>query len=276
LPPIVVSRGALEQLDLQGVDVVCLSYFHPQPQVYARYVFRRLRRRAPQVKFVACCWNLIAGLEQTEELKRQMAADAVFASLQACSKQVEAWIGRAAARGDAPQVTADAERAQLTALRSLGMDASKREALDEASRKVAQAFNVPIALVSLIDDPHPTAADSVPNEGLQRNHEGSLDTHVIAAGDILVSDDVTKDPRFADDPRVLERGIRFYAGVPLRTPSGHVVGCLCVIDTQPREFADRDRRRLQEMANQLMVDIQSPQATTDVDSDGLREINSGS
>ncbi|MGY4629090.1 putative PurR-regulated permease PerM/GAF domain-containing protein [Bradyrhizobium sp. USDA 4486] len=279
LPPIVVSRGALEQLDLQGVDVVCLSYFHPQPQVYARYVFRRLRRRAPQVKFVVCCWNLMAGMEQAEELKRQMAADAAFASLQACTEQVEAWIGRAAARGDAPQVTADAERAQLTALRSLGLDASKRQALDEASRKVAQAFNVPIALVSLVDDTHPTAADSLPQEvraGLHGNHEGSLDAHVIAADDMLISEDVTEDPRFADDPRVLERGIRFYAGAPLRTSSGHVVGCLCVIDTQPREFADRDRHRLQEMANQLMVDIQSSQTTIDVDSDGLKEIHPAS
>ncbi|XIA67881.1 AI-2E family transporter [Bradyrhizobium sp. TZ2] len=47
LPPIAVSQGALGQLGLEGVDVVCLSYLHPQPQVYARYILRRLRRRAP-------------------------------------------------------------------------------------------------------------------------------------------------------------------------------------------------------------------------------------
>ena len=274
LPPIVVSRGALEQLDLQGVDVVCLSYFHPQPQVYARYVFRRLRRRAPQVKLAVCCWNLIAGTEQTGELKTQMAADAAFASLRACVEQVEAWVGRAAALGDTPQLTADAERAQLAALRDLGLDASKRQDLDEASRKVAQAFNVPIALVTWVDNMQPAAADSRAQDvqaGLQGNHEGSLDAHVIAADDMLVSEDVTGDPRFADDPHVLERGIRFYAGVPLRTSTGHVVGCLCVIDTQPREFTDRDRYRLKEMANQLMVDIQSTQATAGVGTDSLRE-----
>ncbi|RXG83588.1 GAF domain-containing protein [Bradyrhizobium vignae] len=225
------------------------------------------------MKFAVCCWNLIAGMEHAEELKRQMAADAAFASLQACTEQVEAWIGRAAVRGDAPQVTAEAERAQLTALRSLGLDASKRQALDEASKKIGQAFNVPIALVSLVDETHPTAADSLPQEvqtGLQGNHEGSLDAHVIAADDMLVCEDVTEDPRFADDPRVLERGIRFYAGVPLRTLSGHVVGCLCVIDTEPREFTERDRHRLQEVANQLMADIQNAQATNDVYSERTR------
>jgi predicted PurR-regulated permease PerM len=50
LPPISVSEGALGQLDLAGIDVVCLSYLHPQPQVFARYICRRLRRRAPHVK----------------------------------------------------------------------------------------------------------------------------------------------------------------------------------------------------------------------------------
>jgi GAF domain-containing protein len=96
---------------------------------------------------------------------------------------------------------------------------------------------------------------------------------VIAAGDMLVSEDVTEDPRFADDPHVLERGIRFYAGVPLRTSSGHVVGCLCVIDTQPREFTARDRDRLQEMAKQLMIDIQSTEGTAGVVSDTLKEVH---
>jgi GAF domain-containing protein len=215
LPPIVVSRGALGQLDLHGVDVVCLSYFHPQPQVYARYAFRRLRRRAPHLKLIACCWNLMAGTEQTEELKKQMAADAVFASLQACTDQVEAWIGHPAARGDAPALTADVEQAQLAALHRLGLSASKRQELDEASRKVAQAFNVPIALVSLVDDIQPTVTDSPAQEAhaaRHDTHEGSLDAHVIAANDVLVSEDVTEDPRFADDPHVRERGIRFYAG----------------------------------------------------------------
>ncbi|MDA9497352.1 hypothetical protein XI05_07425 [Bradyrhizobium sp. CCBAU 11357] len=56
------------------------------------------------------------------------------------------------------------------------MNTSKRQALDEASKKVAQAFNVPIALVSLVDDTHPTAPDSLPQEvqAVQGNHEGSL------------------------------------------------------------------------------------------------------
>jgi GAF domain-containing protein len=55
---------------------------------------------------------------------------------------------------------------------------------------------------------------------------------------------------------VLEKGIRFYAGAPLRTSAGLVIGTLCVIDTRPREFPELDCRRLQDMADELMSQIE--------------------
>lgn len=79
---------------------------------------------------------------------------------------------------------------------------------------------------------------------------------MIATNEVLVSEDVTKDPCFADDPLVLEKGIQFYAGAPLRTKEGLVVGSLSVIDTRPRAFSEPDRRRLQELANDLMGEIE--------------------
>jgi predicted PurR-regulated permease PerM/GAF domain-containing protein len=261
LPPIAVSQGALGQLDLQGVDVVCLSYLHPQPQVYARYICRRLRRRAPHMKLVVCCWNLATGMEHTEDLKRQMAADAVFASLESCVNQVDAWICRSTAPSETPAVHPDTEQAQLAALHDLGVTSSKGHQFDQVSREIAQAFHVPIALVSFVDDVHrspPDAAGSTQETQLahQTRHEESLDAHVIAANEVLMSEDVTKDPRFADDPLVLEKGIRFYAGAPLRTSAGLVIGALCIIDTRPRKFQELDCRRLQEMADELMSQIE--------------------
>jgi predicted PurR-regulated permease PerM len=261
LPPIAVSQGALGQLDLQGVDVVCLCYLHPQPQVYARYICRRLRRRAPRVKLVVCCWNLAPGTEQTEDLKKQMAADAVFASLAACVDQVNAWVSRPTSPGEAPPVRPDTEQAQIAALHDLGLTTPRARQFDEVSKKVAQAFDAPIALVSLVDEvhrPHPGALEAHQDSQAtqQASREDSLDAHVVAANEVLVSEDVTKDARFDDDPLVLEKGIRFYAGAPLRTSSGLVVGCLCVIDTRPREFPEADRQRLQDMADALMIQVE--------------------
>ena len=261
LPPIAVSQGALGQLDLQGVDVVCLSYLHPQPQVYARYICRRLRRRAPHMKLVVCCWNLAPGAGQTEDLKRQMAADAVFASLEAYIEQVDAWVSRPTSPSETPPVLPGSEQAQLAALHDLGLASAKSRQFDEVSGRVAQTFDAPIALVSFVGDVHRPQPEAA---GLTREteapqqipHEESLDAHVIAANEVLVSEDVTEDPRFADDPLVLEKGIRFYAGAPLRTSAGLVIGALCIIDTRPRTFPESDCRRLQEMADELMNQIE--------------------
>jgi predicted PurR-regulated permease PerM/GAF domain-containing protein len=275
LPPIAVTQGALGQLDLNGVEVVCLSYLHPQPQVYARYICRRLRRRAPHLKLVVCCWNPPHGTGQSEDPARQMSADAVFVSLEACMDQVQTWASRQTPNSAGPSVAPDTEQEQLAALHDLGLASARSRQFDEVSREVAHAFGAPIALVSLIDEtrPPPPLAASVSSDvsapGASTHHE-SLDAHVVAANDVLVSEDVTEDPRFADDPLVLEKGIRFYAGAPLRTSSGLVVGSLCVIDTQPREFAEPDRRRLQQMADELMARIEHRSA----DSEATAEVGS--
>jgi predicted PurR-regulated permease PerM/GAF domain-containing protein len=262
MPPIAVSQGALGQLDLQGVDVVCLSYLHPQPQVYARYICRRLRRRAPHLKLVVCCWNLAPSTGQTEDVRRQMAADAVFVSLEGCVDQVEAWISLLASSSGTPTVAPDSEQEQLTALQDLRLSSLRERRFDDVSRSVAQSFDVPIALVSFVDDVHRPQSEGAGQHPEAQNpgrapHEETLDAHVIAANEVLVSEDVTEDPRFADDPLVLEKGIRFYAGAPLRTSSGVVIGSLCIIDTRPREFPEANRQRLQQMADELMVRIEN-------------------
>jgi predicted PurR-regulated permease PerM/GAF domain-containing protein len=259
LPPIAVSQGALGQLDLHGVQVVCLSYLHPQPQVYARYICRRLRRRVPRLKLVICCWNPASDKEQTEDLARQMAADAVFASLDACVNQVEAWISRPTSPAGIRHVLPDTEQDRVAALRDLGLAAARDRRFDEVSRAVAQAFGVPIALVSLADEvrhPRREAPDTTLDPHAEPPAHESLNAHVLAAGEVLVAEDVTEDERFAEDPLVLEKGIRFYAAAPLRTSSGVVVGALSVIDTRPREFREADRLRLQKRADELMADIE--------------------
>jgi GAF domain-containing protein len=254
LPPIAVSQGALGQLDLNGVRVVSLSYLHPQPQVYARYICRRLRRRAPHLKLVVCCWNPTPAKGATEDLAKQMGADAVFASLESCVNQVDAWISRQISPARTPPVPPDTEQDRIAALRDLGLGSARDRRFEEVTRAVAQAFGVPIALVSLVDEVRnprheATEAPSDPHTATQPAHE-SLD-----AGEVLVVEDVREDERFADDPLVLEKGIRFYAGAPLRTSSGVVVGTLCVIDTKPRDFSEADWLRLQAMTDELMADI---------------------
>lgn len=271
LPPIAVSQGALGQLDIAGVDVVCLTYLHPQPQVYARYICRRLRRRAPHLKLAVCCWNLPLEAVQAGDLTKRIAADAVFASLASCADRIQAWTAHPAAAA-ATAVFPDAEQERASALRELGLTSSDSRQFDRDSRAVAEAFGVQVALVSLASEIQrarpPTAghpADSIPDPDLEHAAAGqhaleSIDAHVVATGDMLVAEDVTADARFADDPLVLEKGIRFYAGAPLRTAAGVVVGALSIVDTEPRRFPEREQRRLQQAADDVMARIEQRSA----------------
>lgn len=267
LPPIAVSQGALGQLDLTGVDVVCLSYFHPQPQVFARYICRRLRRRAPNLKLMVCCWNLAPDTENMGDLAKRVAADAASASVQACVDQVQAWISSQRSLAGPAANPPETEQDRAAALRELGLASAHDHQFDETSSAVAQTFGAQVALVSFAGEvqhtPKPGADGAQPPDGAGQSPVESLEAHVIATGDALVVEDVTEDERFAADPRILEKGIRFYAGVPLRTSSGVVIGTLSIIDTKRRLFPEEDRVRLQKAADDLMgkVERQAPAAT---------------
>jgi GAF domain-containing protein len=128
------------------------------------------------------------------------------------------------------------------------------------ARKVAEAVDTPIGLVTLVDDSCQLwkGAAGLP-EDLEKTRQGSRETsicsHVVAADAPLVVEDTARDRRFAHNPFLRERGFRFYAGVPLRTASGHVIGALCVLDMKPRTLSPRDLRLLQVIADELMMEV---------------------
>jgi hypothetical protein len=269
LAPISVSQDVIGQIDLAGVDVVCLSYLNPRPQVFARYVSRRLKRRAPNLTVVVCVWNMPPDLAPTEDLATQMAADAAVVSLEAAIGEIASRIQSEAepiTGMQAPDIPEN-ELERLDALRELGLVSARGEHFDRLAARVAEAFETPIALVSLIDKEHQVwpGASGLPddmNDSRQSSRETSICGHVVAADEPIVVEDVSKDPRFAENPFLIEKGIRFYAGAPLRTSSGHVLGSLCVIDTKPRTFSSKDQKLLQTIADELMAKVEAEHRST--------------
>ena len=74
----------------------------------------------------------------------------------------------------------------------------------------------------------------------------------------LVVEDTLQDPRFAANPLVTgDPNIRFYAGAPLITEEGHVLGTVCVIDTKPRTFSPQQREALEALSRQAMGLLES-------------------
>ncbi|WP_425509240.1 GAF domain-containing protein [Vogesella oryzae] len=114
-------------------------------------------------------------------------------------------------------------------------------------------FGTPTALLSLVDHDrqwfkarHGMALTETPREL-------SLCGHVVADGNMLVVEDTRQDARFADNPLVTSLGMRFYAGAPLLLDDNHVIGTLCLNDSQPRQFGAHEQHQLQLLADTVCV-----------------------
>ncbi len=143
----------------------------------------------------------------------------------------------------------EAERlAALHALKVLDTPAEAR--FDRITRVAQRHFDVPIALVSLVDEGRQWFKSCQGLDATETSRDISFCGHAILNDAILIVPDATEDPRFADNPLVTgSPNIRFYAGTPLHAPGGERVGTLCVIDTQRRAFGAGDIAMLRDLAD---------------------------
>jgi GAF domain-containing protein len=128
------------------------------------------------------------------------------------------------------------ERARLAALRRYRvLDTDPEPALDDLVSLASYICGTPIASITLVDEDRQLFKASVGLADQQTARNISFCTHTIRNGGALVVSDATQDHRFADNPLVTSNPhIRFYAGVPIRTPEGHALGSVCAIDRRPR------------------------------------------
>ena len=128
------------------------------------------------------------------------------------------------------------DKDRLAALRELLiLDTPPEERFDKIVQFAAQEFDVPIALISLIDENRQWFKARVGLDACETGRDVSFCAHAILQADIFVIPDARADERFADNPLVTAPPhVIFYAGAPLAMPNGYAVGTLCLIDHQPR------------------------------------------
>ncbi len=146
------------------------------------------------------------------------------------------------------------ETVRLCSLQNLKvLDTLPEERFDRITRLVARVFDVPIALVSLVDVDRQWFKSRHGIDAEETPREISFCGHAILEEETFVVHDAAEDERFADNPLVTdEPKIRFYAGHPVHSPQGTRIGTLCIIDRQPRAFSNEDAANLQAFAE--MVD----------------------
>jgi GAF domain-containing protein len=144
-----------------------------------------------------------------------------------------------------PHVPAQ-EAARLAKLHSLDiLDSPPDAALDAIVAAASEMVGVPIALVSLVDAERQWFKSRVGLEARETPRELAFCAHAIHGHEIFEVSDSRQDERFAKNPLVTGApNVVFYAGAPLMTSDGHAIGTLCVIDQQPRQLNDSQRRAL--------------------------------
>lgn len=130
------------------------------------------------------------------------------------------------------------EDARLAALRDLLLlDTLPEVRYNNIVEYAAAEFNVPMVLISLVDNDRQWFKASVGMDVCETSRDISFCGHAILAPETMVVRDALEDVRFMDNPLVLgEPHIRFYAGAPLVLPEGEIVGTLCLLDIEPRHF----------------------------------------
>ena len=132
-----------------------------------------------------------------------------------------------------PKLENDQER--IAFLNSLSiMDTSPDENLDRVVELCRSIFNVPVALVSLIDEERQWFKSIQGLDVCETSREVAFCNYTILADQIFEVLNAVEDPRFVANPLVTgEPYIRYYAGAPL-VFDGNRLGSLCLIDFEAR------------------------------------------
>jgi PAS domain S-box-containing protein len=138
------------------------------------------------------------------------------------------------------------------------LDSPSEENFDGIARLATQIFQVPVALLSLVDSEEVIFKSNIGMGNAKKANRGkSLCALAVLDHEVTVFEDALKEPCLMANPNVVgEFGLRFYAGAPLITQDGYTIGTLCIIDKKPRHFSDSERKILQGLAKTAMEQIE--------------------
>ena len=156
--------------------------------------------------------------------------------------------------------------ARLAALSETGLaDTPPEESFDRLTRRAARLLGARMSTLSLVDGERQFFKSHFgvpePLAGARGTPVGqAICPLVVASGEPLVVGDTAEDPRLAGNPMVTEHGVRAYAGVPVVTRDGHVLGSFCVGDTAPHAWSAEDVAALTDLAALASAELEARRA----------------
>lgn len=134
------------------------------------------------------------------------------------------------------------------------LDTKPEVELDELAEIASLICNTPMSLITMVDKErtwHKSKYGFDIDEVVRQN---SFCQHALNnPKEVFVVEDAQLDMKFVDNPFTKgDNSIRFYAGAPLVTPKGYVLGTICVVDTQPKKITEVQKRALQILSKKAM------------------------
>lgn len=139
------------------------------------------------------------------------------------------------------------------------------ESFDRLTDLISDHLDVAVSFIGLIekDEENFLACTGADWDSLTR--EDTICTHSMLQEDVMVVEDIDADSRFSENQQLKNLGIVSYAGANMTAPNGQVIGQVCALDHEPREFSGHERETLQQYAETAMEILELRQA---VGSDG--------
>ena len=155
------------------------------------------------------------------------------------------------------------DRERLQEIANLRLhDGEVDDILNEYVEEAARVFNLPVSLATIILDSAQVFAAESGLEGWAKEANGtpvewSFCVHSVRSGKPLVVEDAQSHDLVKNNPSVTRDNVRCYAGVPLITSNGHIVGNFCVIGNIPRKFTDEEIEKLEAYATKTIRRIEN-------------------
>jgi predicted PurR-regulated permease PerM len=258
----------LQMIESLHPTAICVVGVPPQSLRHIRLRCHQVRSRFPNAIVFACLLSEQCDLSNIRSRVPTEDAQHVVCSLQLMEEYLSSLLYPAALSEEGVNETDDATVAQedlassLLAMQRLNvLDESEEGAFQRLASNLARAFDAPIALVTASQSERFAweAQCGLPDDALSYTdalHDPSVLTRMVSSESLLIIADTAEDPLSANEPFLRERGIRFYAAVPLKSHNGEVMGSLCVLDTRPRQITEKQKEMLHWIAEVVTTAIE--------------------
>ena len=248
-----MSADVVETIARVKPKVICVVGVPPQAIRHVRARCHQLRNRFPEITFVACVFSIECDLADVRSRIPIEDAHHVVCSLQQAQEYLSSLALSPAAIADSVHAAPPPPSQNVSM--DLPLDESCDDIFQQIANRVARSFEAPIALINIhgqgkdtwqaqcgLPDQEKITASSLRDSSICRQ---------VYLGHSLIIADTTQDDRFSKDPILLEKGIRFFAGVPILGLSDEPIGSLCVFDTRPRQVTQHQENSLKDLAESV-------------------------